>query len=112
LAEFLGHPDHDPHGDQIPSADGALGPDDSFLLSDAAAGQRVVISKVNDEDASMLDYLGEHGLVPGRMLTVKEVRSFDAVVTVEDEEGRSHSLGGPLACSIFVRNEPRRRNRP
>ena len=112
LAEFLGHPDHDPHGDRIPSAEGNLEPDDSFLLSEAGAGQRVLISKVSDEDASMLDYLGKHGLVPGRMLTVREVRSFDAVVTVEDQEGQAHSLGDPLARSISVRNEPRPRNRP
>jgi DtxR family Mn-dependent transcriptional regulator len=103
LAEFLGHPDHDPHGDKIPSAEGTLEPDDSFLLSDAAAGQRVLISKVSDEDASMLDYLGEHELVPGRMLTVREVRSLDSVITVEDEEGQAHSLGDPLARSISVR---------
>jgi DtxR family Mn-dependent transcriptional regulator len=106
LAEFLGHPDHDPHGDRIPSAEGTLEPDYSSLLSEADAGQRVLISKVSDEDASMLDYLGEHGLVPGRMLTVREVRSFDSVVTVEDEEGRRHSLGDPLARSISVRAAP------
>ena len=103
LAEFLGHPDHDPHGDKIPSAEGTLEPDDSFLLSDAAVCQRVLISKVSDEDASMLDYLGEHELVPGRMLTVREVRSLDSVITVEDEEGQAHSLGDPLARSISVR---------
>jgi DtxR family Mn-dependent transcriptional regulator len=106
LAEFLGHPDHDPHGDSIPSAEGTLEPDDSSLLSEAAAGQRVLISKVSDEDASMLDYLGEHGLVPGRLLSVLEVRSFDSVVTVEDEEGKLHSLGDPLARSISVRAVP------
>jgi DtxR family Mn-dependent transcriptional regulator len=106
LAEFLGHPDHDPHGDSIPSAEGTLEPDDSSLLSEAAAGQRVLISKVSDEDASMLDYLGEHGLVPGRLLSVLEVRSFDSVVTVEDEEGKLHSLGDSLARSISVRAVP------
>ncbi|MGH3146489.1 MAG: metal-dependent transcriptional regulator [Rubrobacter sp.] len=112
LAEFLGHPDHDPHGDRIPSAEGTLELDDSFLLSEAVAGLRVLISKVSDEDASMLDYLGEHGLVPGRVLTVREVRSFDSVVTVEDEEGALHSLGEALARSISVRNEPRIHDRP
>jgi DtxR family transcriptional regulator, Mn-dependent transcriptional regulator len=30
LAEFLGHPDQDPHGDPIPAADGSFAPDDSF----------------------------------------------------------------------------------
>jgi DtxR family transcriptional regulator, Mn-dependent transcriptional regulator len=103
LAEFLGHPDHDPHGDRIPSAEGTLEPDDSFLLSEVVAGRRVVISKVSDEDASRLDYLGDRKLVPGRMLTVWEARSLDSVVTVEDEEGKLHSLGEPLAHSIFVK---------
>jgi DtxR family Mn-dependent transcriptional regulator len=112
LAEFLGHPDHDPHGDRIPSAEGTLEPDDSFPLSEAAAGQRVLISKVSDEDASMLDYFGEHGLVPGRRLLVREARALDAVVTVEDEAGRSHSLGAPLSRSVSVRNEPDPRAHP
>jgi len=106
LAEFLGHPDHDPHGDKIPSAEGALEPDDSFPLSEAVAGRRVLISKVSDDDPSMLDYLGDHRLVPGRVLLVREVRSLDSVVTVEDEEGKLHSVGERLARSISVRALP------
>ena len=102
LAEFLGHPDHDPHGDPIPAADGTLEQDDSFPLSEAAAGRRVRIYKVSDESIPTLDYLGEHGLVPGRLLDVKEVRALDGVVTVEDEDGKAHSIGGPLASSVFV----------
>ena len=39
LAEFLGHPDRDPHGDPIPSAEGTLEADDSFPLSQAVAGR-------------------------------------------------------------------------
>jgi DtxR family transcriptional regulator, Mn-dependent transcriptional regulator len=105
LAEFLGHPDHDPHGDPIPTVDGTLEPDDSFPLSGAVAGRRVRIYKVSDESIPTLDYLGEHGLVPGRLLNVEEVRALDGVITVEDEEGRSHVLGEPLARSVFVRNE-------
>ncbi|MDQ3941606.1 MAG: metal-dependent transcriptional regulator [Actinomycetota bacterium] len=105
LAELLGHPDHDPHGDPIPSAEGTLEVDDSFTLSQAVAGQRIRISKVRDEDAAMLDYLGERNLVPGRWLSVREVRTLDGVVIVEDEAAEVHALGEPLARSIFVRNE-------
>jgi hypothetical protein len=50
-------------------------------------GQRVRISRVGHEDASVLDYLGEHELVPGRVLTVREVRVVDEVVAIEDEDG-------------------------
>lgn len=106
LAEFLGHPGHDPHGDPIPTPEGALEPDDSYPLSEAREGDEVSIYKVDDEDASMLDYLAAHNLVPGRMLEVREVRKFDAVVTVRDQDGESHSLGEPLARSIFVQTEP------
>jgi DtxR family Mn-dependent transcriptional regulator len=105
LAELLGHPAHDPHGDPIPAADGTLEPDDSLPLGEAGVGGRVRISKVSDESTPVLDYLGERGLVPGRLLTVREVRSLDGVVTVEDEGGETHALGEPLARAVFVREE-------
>src|SRR5918911_1403361 len=105
LAEFLGHPDHDPHGGPIPSPEGILEADDSFPLSQAVAGRRLRISKVRDEDAEMLDYLGDRNLVPGRLLTVKEVRALDGVVIVEDEEAEVYALGEPLARYMFVRDE-------
>ena len=105
LAEFLDHPDHDPHGGPIPTADGSLAPDDSFPLSEAVAGQRVRIFEVSDENSPMLDYLGERDLIPGRLLSVREVRALDGVVTVEDEDGEPHALGEALARSVFVRGE-------
>jgi DtxR family transcriptional regulator, Mn-dependent transcriptional regulator len=105
LADLLGHPDHDPHGDPIPSAEGILEADDSFPLNQAVAGKRLRISKVRDEDAAMLDYFGDRNLVPGRLLTVREVRTLDGVVVVEDEEAEVYALGEPLARSMFVRDE-------
>jgi DtxR family transcriptional regulator, Mn-dependent transcriptional regulator len=93
LAQLLGHPDRDPHGDPIPSAEGTLESDDSFVLSQAIAGQRLCIAKVRDEDAAMLDYFGDRNLVPGRWLRIREVRALDGVVIVEDEEGEVYALG-------------------
>jgi DtxR family Mn-dependent transcriptional regulator len=104
LAEFLGHPGHDPHGDPIPAADGTLEPDDSFPLTASAVGQQTRIFRVDHRDAAVLAYLAERGLVPGRLLAVREVRALDGVVTVEDEDGELHSLGRLLADSIFVRS--------
>jgi DtxR family transcriptional regulator, Mn-dependent transcriptional regulator len=104
LAEFLGHPGRDPHGDPIPAMDGTLKPDDSRPLNAAEAGERVLVSQVSHRDAAALTYLGERGLVPGRLLKVREVRSLDGVVTVEDENGTAHSLGPLLAGSIFVQS--------
>ena len=55
----------------------------------------------------MLTYLGERGLVPGRVLTVKEVRTLDGVITIADGEGTTYSLGAPLADALFVRGASR-----
>ncbi len=105
LAELLGHPRQDPHGDPIPNSEGALEPDQSYPLSEARQGDELSIYKVSDEDAARLDYLGGRDLVPGRRLRVLEVRELDAVVTVEDEDGGMHSLGEALAGSIFVSDD-------
>jgi DtxR family transcriptional regulator, Mn-dependent transcriptional regulator len=106
LAEVLGHPDHDPHGDPIPAVDGTLEADGSFPLAAAAAGERVLIARVGDETTGLLTYLGERGLVPGRLLSVEEVRTLDGVITVADENGATHSLGAPLAGELFVSSAP------
>ena len=106
LAELLGHPGHDPHGEPIPSADGTLVADDSFFLGEAAAGARVRIRKIADDDAPVLDHLEERGLVPGCVLAVVEARELDGVVTVEDESGDLHALGEVLARAVSVKLEP------
>ena len=102
LAKLLGHPNRDPHGDLIPAADGTFASERSKPLSETEAGQRVHIIRVSDESASVLNHLGERGLIPGRLLSVREVRSLDGVVTVEDEGGDEHPLGEALARAIFV----------
>lgn len=102
LAKLLGHPARDPHGDLIPAADGTFASERSKPLSEAEAGQCVHIIRVSDESPSVLNHLGERGLIPGRVLSVKEVRSLDGVVTVEDEGGDEHPLGEALARAIFV----------
>ncbi len=107
LAEFLEHPGYDPHGAPIPAANGALAPDGSHPLREAEAGDRIRISRINHEKSSVLAYLGERGIFPGKVFEVKEVRDLDGVVTVEDEEGEIHSLGELLTGSILVQSLPR-----
>jgi len=103
LAELLGHPNRDPHGAPIPGPDGTMPPEDSSPLSASTEGTCAQIARVGHEDATVLSYLGERGLMPGRSIVVREVRAVDGVVTIEDEEGTTHSLGPSLADAIFVR---------
>ena len=91
----------------IPAADGTLVLESSKPLSETQVGRRVRRGKVDNESTSVRNHLGERGLVPGRTVSVKEVRSVDGVVTVEDELGKEHPLGESLACAIFVEDAPR-----
>jgi DtxR family Mn-dependent transcriptional regulator len=109
LATFLGHPEQDPHGDPIPTPEGTLAVDDSSPLREAKPGAWVRIYKVSDESTRALYYLGERGLVPGRLLHVEEIRDLDGVVTVRDEDGGTYALGEPLTRLVFIRDEPRQR---
>ncbi len=80
IAESLGDPAVDPHGDPIPTAD--LEPLDEAsgaTLAEAVDGDEVVIERVRDHDPEELRYLDEHGIRPGVRVEVVEVTPFDLV---------------------------------
>jgi DtxR family transcriptional regulator, Mn-dependent transcriptional regulator len=106
IASALGDPTRDPHGDPIPSADGAIDTVSSLALADLEAGDSAVISRVPDRDPEQLRYLGELGVVPGQTITVREKFPFDGPIRVlvgADE----HLFGRPLAARINVAPHPR-----
>ena len=68
--EKLGHPTHDPHGDVIPSHDGAVTAPSAFPLADVTASGLVRVARVSDEDPRILRLLDRHGIGPGSLLRV------------------------------------------
>ncbi len=72
LALSLGNPSHDPHGDPIPTADGALSPDGGQALSTLRAGERARIVHLEDEPPAIYGQLVAEGLHPGLQLQVLE----------------------------------------
>src|SRR5579884_485991 len=70
IAEKLGQPGFDPHGDPIPSMEGAL-PDLQLLpLWEVPAGECVTVARVSDRDAGLLSFLRSIGMVPGADVAV------------------------------------------
>ncbi|MFO7244831.1 MAG: metal-dependent transcriptional regulator [Actinomycetes bacterium] len=65
----LGHPTRDPHGDPIPSADGAAHLPDAVVLSRAEPG-RYVVTRISDADPARLRAFAEAGVMPDAVLTV------------------------------------------
>ena len=83
LAESLGHPDRDPHGQAIPAGDLSLSQPVSVPLCDSRSGDSAVVSFVHDDDPEPLRYLALIGLVPDAEL----------VLTEHDPQSRLHWIG-------------------
>jgi DtxR family Mn-dependent transcriptional regulator len=104
IAEALGDPVVDPHGDPIPTADLAP-PEDApgMRLDECSVGDRVVVQRVRHRTDEELQYLADAGVRPGRTLELVEVAPF-GMVTVEGERGRQ-SLPAEVARLIRVAPE-------
>jgi DtxR family Mn-dependent transcriptional regulator len=103
LDAFLGHPGRDPHGDPIPSADGAVAHPVAEPLADVAAGAQAVVERISDADPAMLRYFGSVGLVPDAVVTVAERRDFAGVMVLTVEAtGQQVELGDIAAAAVWV----------
>ncbi len=97
MAEALGHPVVDPHGDPIPSADGRLEVRETVALTAVPNGATVTIVRVESDDAERLRWLAGNGLIPGTVVTVVEQQPFGGPVTVR--RGRHRQVVGQALAS-------------
>lgn len=82
IERYLNYPKVDPHGDPIPSADGALAPVDGRLLMDCPSGFRFRLLRVLDQSPEFLRYLTESELPLGSEGEVGANRPESGVITV------------------------------
>jgi DtxR family Mn-dependent transcriptional regulator len=101
IAEKLGNPTHDPHGDPIPTAEGEIEEGSSQALSDLLPGAKGIFVRVSDSDPEMLRYLSQRGIAPGDHLEVLERQPFDGPLIVRFASG-DHALGGALVRMMRV----------
>ena len=106
IAEKLGHPDFDPHGQSIPRKDGTLAGVKTIPLNELEPGEKAIISAVSDRDPKILRDLADQGLTPGQSLTMLEQAPIEGLITlrVGAKKGRRGlSLSQELAGSVLVR---------
>jgi DtxR family Mn-dependent transcriptional regulator len=101
MATALGHPERDPHGDPIPTAELVMPVDEALPLSSLRPAQGAVVLRVNGEDPAFLRHLEELGLVPGARVNVREYSSFDHNLTLTIGN-KTVVLGLSITSKIFV----------
>ncbi|SFF94668.1 iron (metal) dependent repressor, DtxR family [Halopelagius inordinatus] len=109
VAEVLGNPTVDPHGDPIPSSDlTPLEEEETVRLTDVTVGESVVVARVSDRNEAELEYLANAGITPGTTVEVTDVAPFGMVTVRVADDGRQladdeQSLPDAVAASIQVR---------
>ena len=102
IAEILGNPRFDPHGEPIPTKDGHIFAVDDRPLTATTAGERDEVVRIGDDtNAGLLTYLSQQGLVLGCVVLVTAVAPFEGPITVEFED-EQRVVGYKVATNIFV----------
>jgi DtxR family Mn-dependent transcriptional regulator len=101
IAEALGNPEVDPHGDPIPSLAGLVAEPHLVPLRDCRAGENVVVQRVSDRNPDKLRALDELELRPGARLEVVADSQWDGPIEIRLDQ-RSVQLPLGLADAVFV----------
>ncbi|MBA2513272.1 MAG: metal-dependent transcriptional regulator [Solirubrobacterales bacterium] len=101
IAEKLGEPTHDPHGDPIPTAENTVDEGETVALETVEPGFSGTFVRVSDADPAMLRYLAEHRITPGEPFEVIERQPFGGPLSVRFAHS-IEALGGELARAMRV----------
>ncbi|GAB4531460.1 MAG: metal-dependent transcriptional regulator [Anaerolineales bacterium] len=103
MAQALGYPTHDPHGDPIPSPALEMPHRDLFPLGSLRPSQSGIVARVNDADPQLLCYLSERGIVPQAHLTVLAYSPFDRNLSLQIHgQDQVVVLGPAITAQIFM----------
>ncbi|WP_087485920.1 metal-dependent transcriptional regulator [Brachybacterium massiliense] len=107
IDHVLGRPVRDPHGDPIPTAEGAVTIPDARRLTEVGVGRRVVVERISDSDPSMLQFFASQGIGVGVTLTVEAGAPFSDALEVHAAASSAPVLLGRAATdALYVSTEP------
>lgn len=104
MADALGDPRFDPHGDPIPNAEGVIEDIATVPLPDVTVGERVRINRVAAATGEKLRWLADAGLVPGAVVTIIDQQPFSGPLTL-DLAGTQRIVGHDLAQQLLCVRE-------
>ncbi len=102
LAEFLGDPRFDPHGDPIPNSAGELPKHSVKTLGECKTGEQLILQRVNDGNPEFLQYLERIALHLGEKLKIKSQYTFDNSVEIERQDGSVLMLSETVTNNLYV----------
>ncbi|KPL89713.1 metal-dependent transcriptional regulator [Ardenticatena maritima] len=105
IAEQLGHPTHDPHGDPIPTPDLRLVSRPARPLSELDVGQEGYIRRVRISAPERVEALAAEGVAPNVRVRVLDHREQACVVQIV-VSGREVVIVPDEACDVLIEPLP------
>ena len=102
IANALGNPTHDPHGDPIPTRDLQMVEEPVRTLDSLEPGQSGRFTRISDHDPEMLRYLAERGIAPGDDFEIVDKQPFGGPLFVRFAGREVQVVGGLLAAAMRV----------
>jgi len=103
LAEYLGNPDVDPHGDPIPPVGTERSDETGYVpLARCESGDEAVVRQVHDRDPEVSSFLHENGISPGTLILVDSIHSVGLVDVRTGDSDNSVSLPEHVARRVRV----------
>ncbi|HYM23089.1 MAG TPA: metal-dependent transcriptional regulator [Vicinamibacterales bacterium] len=101
IDEMLGRPTTDPHGDPIPTAEGALPRQRLDNLLTCPLGTPLKVTRVADQDPSFLRFIEHNHLKPGQPVEVEARDAAADAVKLRGEAG-TITIGARAASKLLV----------
>ncbi len=102
LDRFMDFPKKDPHGEQIPDANGEYSILPKVTLSSLSEGDVCKLMAVNDGSVNFLKYVSAIGLVLSSEIKILEVREFDNSIRIQFND-TVETVTRKFADNVFVK---------
>ena len=102
IDEMLGRPTHDPHGDPIPSPDGAIAPLPVDNLLTCPTGTTLKVTRITDQDPAFLRFVESNHLKPGQRIEVEARDTAADAVRLRGANREPLTIGARAASKLLV----------
>ena len=102
IDEMLGRPTHDPHGDPIPSPDGAIVPRDFDTLLTCPLNTPLRVTRITDQDPAFLRFIESNDLKPGQAVEVERRDPAADSVRLRGKDRKTITIGTRAASKLLV----------
>lgn len=110
MDQLTNYPTRCPHGDLIPRKDGTMPHEELTPVTALTPGQEGILQRVGSKEPSVLRYLSQLKLMPGRQVRLVDLAPFNGPVTLEllnltngdAQANTTQILGSELADTLFV----------